>query len=356
MSYQLPFMRSIKALTRPKGIAMRPRPAAGIAHMGRPRSPIRLADGGSTGDGSSSASSIPTWLNLGLGALAGAAGSAAFNYSNNGRPIPISNKPQNNPFAIPMIDRSVDPITQVVTQHILGYNAWPGSNAPTSGATGMFANYAPGVNTGGSPSQVAFSSPVAASSQASARFDPSYHYAKGGTVRRAMGGPMPGGPMPQMGSPEQGKNKAIFMAAVQALMGQSPDPQQALKAFVAHWGPQALQELQQHIQGQQAAQKQPQQAPPQQPGMQQGMRPQAPQGITGPVQGPGDGQSDNVPALLSADEHVVPADAVAALGNGSSAAGHRKLQAGIAAVRQKAYGRKQQTNKLRANSNPILGQ
>ena len=43
------------------------------------------------------------------------------------------------------------------------------------------------------------------------------------------------------------------------------------------------------------------------------------------VRGPGDGRSDNVPAMLSNDEFVIPADVVAAEGDGSSNAGAKRL-------------------------------
>ena len=43
------------------------------------------------------------------------------------------------------------------------------------------------------------------------------------------------------------------------------------------------------------------------------------------VTGPGDGQSDDIPAMLADGEFVFPADVVAALGNGSSKAGSDKL-------------------------------
>jgi hypothetical protein len=45
------------------------------------------------------------------------------------------------------------------------------------------------------------------------------------------------------------------------------------------------------------------------------------------------GQADKIPANLSQDEHVIPADVVAHLGDGSSDAGHDQLQKLIAAVR-----------------------
>ena len=61
----------------------------------------------------------------------------------------------------------------------------------------------------------------------------------------------------------------------------------------------------------------------------------------------GDGSSDSIPAtidgkapaLLSADEHVIPADVVAHLGNGSSAVGHKKLRNMVKKVRVKKTGK-----------------
>lgn len=64
----------------------------------------------------------------------------------------------------------------------------------------------------------------------------------------------------------------------------------------------------------------------------------------GPV---GDGSSDSVPAmvdgnqpaLLSQNEHVIPADAVAHIGNGSSEAGHRELKKMVNRVRVAKTGK-----------------
>ena len=68
----------------------------------------------------------------------------------------------------------------------------------------------------------------------------------------------------------------------------------------------------------------------------------------GQVQGPGDGQSDEVAfrvdggqvdgAMLSPDEYVLAADVVSAIGNGSSDAGVAKLDQFMKGVRQDAYG------------------
>jgi len=68
----------------------------------------------------------------------------------------------------------------------------------------------------------------------------------------------------------------------------------------------------------------------------------------GQVEGPGDGQSDEVAfrvdggqvdgAMLSPDEYVLAADVVSAIGNGSSDAGAAKLDQFMKGVRQDAYG------------------
>jgi hypothetical protein len=55
------------------------------------------------------------------------------------------------------------------------------------------------------------------------------------------------------------------------------------------------------------------------------------------VTGPGDGQSDDIPAMLADGEFVFPADVVAALGNGSTRAGSDKLYEMMHSIR--AYHR-----------------
>lgn len=52
----------------------------------------------------------------------------------------------------------------------------------------------------------------------------------------------------------------------------------------------------------------------------------SPAARAGSIRGPGSGQSDEIPAMLSNDEHVIDADVVAALGDGSSDAGHAVLE------------------------------
>jgi len=54
------------------------------------------------------------------------------------------------------------------------------------------------------------------------------------------------------------------------------------------------------------------------------------------VAGEGDGQSDDIPALLADGEFVFPADVVSALGNGSSKAGTDKLYEMMHEIRARA--------------------
>jgi hypothetical protein len=54
------------------------------------------------------------------------------------------------------------------------------------------------------------------------------------------------------------------------------------------------------------------------------------------VKGPGDGQSDDIPAMLADGEFVIPADVVAALGNGSNKAGADKLYDMMHNIRRQA--------------------
>ena len=54
----------------------------------------------------------------------------------------------------------------------------------------------------------------------------------------------------------------------------------------------------------------------------------------GMVRGPGTGQSDSIPAKLSANEYVIPADAVAHLGDGSSDGGGKVLDHMVRKVRE----------------------
>ena len=76
----------------------------------------------------------------------------------------------------------------------------------------------------------------------------------------------------------------------------------------------------------------------------------------GQVIGKGDGQSDQIlfevegknpdMALLSRDEYVLPADAVAMLGNGSSNAGAKELDQFVKSLRQQSFGTQRQQQRV----------
>jgi hypothetical protein len=64
---------------------------------------------------------------------------------------------------------------------------------------------------------------------------------------------------------------------------------------------------------------------------------------TGPISGPTPGRADVVPVDVPAGSYVIPADVVSALGQGNTAAGHKKLdqyfpRRSIPAPRRKANG------------------
>lgn len=58
----------------------------------------------------------------------------------------------------------------------------------------------------------------------------------------------------------------------------------------------------------------------------------------GAVKGPGTGRSDDILARLSQDEHVLDAEIVALIGDGSSDAGHKKIEEMKAAIRKRKGG------------------
>ena len=74
------------------------------------------------------------------------------------------------------------------------------------------------------------------------------------------------------------------------------------------------------------------------------------------LKGPGDGMSDNIPAMigkkqparLADGEFVVPADVVSHLGNGSTDAGAKRLYAMMDKVRKARTGNKKQGKEIKA--------
>lgn len=146
--------------------------------------------------------------------------------------------------------------------------------------------------------------------------------AAGGPVRRryAEGGPIEEAP------PEV--QQAVIQGAKEAILGQSEQPDVAIQQFIQLFGEEALQQLVAAVQGH-----------------------------SGPVSGSGDGVSDNVPAMvdgqepvrLANDEHVLSADVVSALGNGSSDAGHKALSEMTSRVRGARVNGKAMPNSIEAN-------
>ena len=74
------------------------------------------------------------------------------------------------------------------------------------------------------------------------------------------------------------------------------------------------------------------------------------------LKGPGDGMSDNIPAMigkkqparLADGEFVVPADVVSHLGNGSTDAGAKKLYKMMDKIRAARTGKKKQAPEVKA--------
>jgi hypothetical protein len=71
------------------------------------------------------------------------------------------------------------------------------------------------------------------------------------------------------------------------------------------------------------------------------------------VTGPGDGQSDDIPAMLADGEFVFPADVVAALGNGSTKAGSDKLYEMMHSIRAHHRSAKPQDLPPPAKKSPL---
>jgi hypothetical protein len=134
--------------------------------------------------------------------------------------------------------------------------------------------------------------------------------------------------------PEQEDASELIHEAMEALAGNSENPEEVLNRFVSTFGMEALQQLMGATQG----------GGEQEEGMAHG----------GMLKGPGGGMDDLMtarvrggqPIAVSGDEYVVPADVVSALGDGSSDAGGRKLDAMALRIRMAKTGRGQQPQKI----------
>ena len=183
-------------------------------------------------------------------------------------------------------------------------------------------------------------------------------------------------------SPHDAQLKQLVVGAMAALRGESPDPKRAIQAFIDAFGMDDYLELRQMVLGQHQEPDADDQggppdfdeddlspsgpsgqgAPPPQPPPQQ--PPPAPAGmqVGGLLSGPGSGQSDEIEArtpsgrkvLLSDGEYVIDAPTVAALGDGSSSSGARRLDAFREAIRKQAYGHGDQAKPMKRGGRLML--
>lgn len=167
-------------------------------------------------------------------------------------------------------------------------------------------------------------------------------------------------------SPQGQQQKQIVLNAMAALEGQSPDPEADLKTFIDAFGAHALADLQQLLEskhqeeGDQDDEEngEPLEGEPGEPGEDEDEEEQAASSLQqaggGLLHGHGTGQSDEIegvtpsghPVLLSDGEYVIDAPTVAALGDGSTKAGARRLDEMRKQIRAKAYGHDKQAKPM----------
>ncbi|HXA25608.1 MAG TPA: hypothetical protein VNW90_25295 [Acetobacteraceae bacterium] len=172
-------------------------------------------------------------------------------------------------------------------------------------------------------------------------------------------------PDDQMSSNEQ-QEREIVLNAMAALDGQSPDPEGDIKAFVQAFGPRALADLQQLLEQhhQQAQGEEGEEGGPPAGGQEDQEAEQNPllqQAGGGLLHGQGTGQSDEIegttpsgrPVLLSDGEYVIDAPTVAALGDGSTKAGARRLDDLRKQIRTNAYGHDKQAKPMKKDKGGV---
>lgn len=170
--------------------------------------------------------------------------------------------------------------------------------------TGILSTMGPG----GAPGQASPAQPEPTQPTGPVGMGAQQGFAMGGMVDRAM----------------EVDDRTVVKEAAAAIMGQSPNPEAAIAMFVERFGEEALQMLMQKVGG----------------GAGQGV------GQGRYLEGPGDGLSDSIPAVvdgqqpsaLSSGEFVIPADAVSHLGNGDNKSGAKELYNMIDRLRQARTG------------------
>jgi hypothetical protein len=219
----------------------------------------------------------------------------------------------------------------------------------------------------------------------------SFGYQQGGQAGEDEGSPEDVESPDEDMSPDDQQEKQTVLNAMAALEGQSPNPEQDLAAFIDAFGPRALADLQQLVEskhseeqgGDQGDEDDQSQGQPQgDPGDEGSSQPQgepgddedqdqeaatalqggqAAQGAGGGLlHGRGTGQSDEIeattphghPVLLSDGEYVIDAPTVAALGDGSTKAGARRLDDLRKQIRSKSYGHDKQAKPMSRGGRP----
>lgn len=160
-------------------------------------------------------------------------------------------------------------------------------------------------------------------------------------------------------SPHEQQLKQIVVEALAALDGEHPDPKAALAQFIDVFGPQALGDLR-RIAGQRDSEDQGNT----QGGEEQesGLASDVGEADGGLLEGPGSGQSDDIdgstpagrPVKLSDGEYVIDAPTVAALGDGSTRSGARRLDAMREEIRRQAYGHPKQAKPMRKGGQAVV--
>lgn len=189
-----------------------------------------------------------------------------------------------------------------------------------------------------------------------------FPYAAGGEADEAIDPQDLMQPEDQQSEPDD-EQRQVVVEAMAALEGQAEDPEEALARFIDIFGPRALKDLQQMVETKHRQQEQEDQGDEDgdeeddqsaQPADEGGGDELA--GASGGLlEGPGTGQSDEIegttpsgrPVLLSDGEYVFDAPTVAALGDGSTSAGARRLDELRRQIRRSAYGNDKQAKPMK---------
>jgi len=172
-------------------------------------------------------------------------------------------------------------------------------------------------------------------------------------------------------SPRDAQMREIVIDAMAALRGEHPDPEAAIRRFIDTFGEADFRELRRMVLGAQGpdegdGDQEPDEGDEEDDGGdddgEESMQRAGGMQVGGLLKGPGSGQSDDIEAstpsgrrvLLSDGEYVIDAPTVAALGDGSTEAGARRLDGFRKAIRQQAYGHDGQAKTMRRGGRAIL--